>query len=313
MHLTPGILVCGEALYDVFFDLNRSPASFKMNACAGGSPFNVAVGLARLGQHAALLTGVSTDELGNGLVQLLRSESVSTDYLIRSSRPTTLSLVGVDEAGQPEYTFYGANSADCGVDRQDLPSIGDNIAALHFGSYSLVIQPVADAFASLVEQAEGRFISLDPNVRPTIEPDMNAWRQRVAHYASHADLLKVSAEDMGFLYPDAVQDEMVETWLGMGVELVVITDGDNEVKAWTQKGYQYTTRPPACKVVDTVGAGDTFQAALLMQLLRHGDPKKSLLELEQQGLHDLIDFAAKAASITCSRTGPDLPRTDELS
>lgn len=306
-------LVCGEALYDIFFDLKRSPANFNMNACAGGSPFNVAVGLARLGQSAALLTGVSTDELGNGLVQLLQNESVSTDYLIRSSRPTTLSLVGVDEAGQPEYTFYGVNSADCGVSREDLPAIGNDIVGLHFGSYSLVVKPVADAFASLIEKAEDRFISVDPNIRPSIQPDMKVWQQRVAHYASHADLLKISAEDMGYLYSDVAQEKMVETWLHMGVQLVVITDGGSEVRAWTENGHQYKMQPPSCRVIDTVGAGDTFQAALLMQLLRLGAPRKSLSELNEQGLHDLIDFAARAAAITCSRTGPDLPRLDDFS
>ncbi len=305
-------LVCGEALYDVFFDQDRDPARFEMKACAGGSPFNVAVGLARLGQSAALLTGISTDELGDGLAQLLRRESVSTDYLIRSDRATTLSLVGVDRNGQPEYTFYGANSADCGVDRQDLPAIGNDVTGLHFGSYSLVVPPVAGAFADLVEAASGRFVSLDPNVRPTIEPDMNIWQQRVAHYAGHADLLKISTEDMEYLYPGIAPDQMVETWLRMGVQLVVITDGGNEVRAWTQNGYRYSVQPTACRVVDTVGAGDTFQAARLMQLLRQGDPKNCLSKLDEPGLAALIDFASKAAAITCSRKGPDLPRLAEL-
>ena len=306
-------LVCGEALYDVFFDQSRDPARFDMNACAGGSPFNVAVGLARLGQSVALLTGISNDELGNGLVQLLQRESVSIDYLVRSDRPTTLSLVGVDRSGQPEYTFYGTNSADCGIEPLDLPVIGSNIVGLHFGSYSLAVPPVADSFAELVEKTEGRFVSLDPNVRPSIEPDMDIWRQRVAHYAGHANLLKVSAEDMEHLYPGIIPDQMVETWLQLGVQLVVITDGGDEVRAWTQTGYRYSMQPAACSVVDTVGAGDTFQAALLMQLLRYGDPKKCLSELDESGLRELIDLATRAAAVTCSRTGPDLPRLEDLS
>ena len=249
---------------------------------------------------------------GNGLVQLLDSESVSTGYLIRSDRPTTLSLVGVDQDGQPEYTFYGANTADCGIEKQDLPSIDSNISGLHFGSYSLVVQPVADAFADLVERGGDRFVSLDPNVRPSIEPDMDIWRERVAHYAGCADLLKISAEDMDCLYPGMDHGSKVDDWLGAGIQLVVITDGGSKVRAWSAKGLHYSTQPPTSDVVDTVGAGDSFQAALLAQLLHEGEPGTRLAELDAETLGKLIDFAARAAAVTCSRKGPDLPRIDEL-
>jgi fructokinase len=305
-------LLCGEALYDIFFDASDNPADIKMNACAGGSPFNVAVGMARLGQSSALLTGLSNDELGHRLAQLLENESVSTDYLLRTDRPTTLSLVGVNESGQPEYTFYGSNSADCGVEKEDLPTLGDDLVGLHFGSYSLVVKPVADAFAHLVENAGGRFISLDPNVRPTIEGDMDTWRERIEHFASHADLLKISAEDMDYLYPGEPAERRIDHWISQGVELVVVTDGGDDVRAWTRSGLQCRIRPVVSKVVDTVGAGDTFQAALLMQLVQGGDPKQAVRQLDQQGLQDLIGFAAKAASITCSRKGADLPRIGDL-
>jgi fructokinase len=305
-------LICGEALFDVFLEGPESLGSINMNARAGGSPFNVAIGISRLAERAALLAGVSCDALGHTLAKQLNSESVSVDYLLRSDRKTTLSLVTVDDFGQPEYAFYGQDSADSGVTSADLPSIGDDIIGLHFGSYSLVVKPVADAFATLLDRAGDRFVSIDPNVRPTIEPNMQVWRERVAIYAARAQLLKISSEDMAYLYPDSPIHNQVEDWLSAGVALVVVTDGDKEINGWTKSGLHSCRKPRALEVVDTVGAGDTFQAALLAQLAVAGDPCKTLSELNQQKLDDLLDYAAKAASITCSRRGADLPYRHEL-
>lgn len=305
-------LVCGEALFDVFLEGEAGPGSVTMNAQAGGSPFNVAIGVSRLGKKSALLTGLSSDVLGSKLARLLESESVSTDYLVRSGRRTTLSLVMVNDSGQPEYVFYGLGSADCSLTPADLREIGDEVSGIHFGSYSLVVKPVADAFATLLEQAGDRFISIDPNVRPTIEPDMQIWCERISQYAQYAHLLKISAEDMDYLYPDIPHQQMVDEWLAAGVELVVITDGDKAVSGWTRSGHHSSKKPIIDNVVDTVGAGDTFQAALLAQLAVAGNPQQTVSALDQQQLDELLNFAVSAASITCSRRGADLPYRDEL-
>lgn len=305
-------LICGEALFDVFIEDEDLPGKVTMNAHAGGSPFNVSIGVARLGGKSALLTGLSSDVLGNKLARLLESESVSTDYLIRSGRRTTLSLVTVNESGQPEYVFYGLGSADCSVTSEELPLLGDEIKGLHFGSYSLVVKPVANAFYHLLQQSGDRFISVDPNVRPTIEPDMQIWCDRIAQYAEHAHLLKISAEDLEFLYPGLPHQQKVDDWLAAGVELVVITDGDKAVSGWTRSGLFSTQQPLIDRVVDTVGAGDTFQAALLSQLDLDGNPRQAVASLNQQQLDNLLDYAVRAASITCSRRGADLPYQDEL-
>lgn len=304
-------LVCGEALFDVFMEQQQRD-SIQMNARVGGSPFNVAIGLARMGQAAALLTGVSTDVLGNQLSEMLHSESVSTEYLLRSARRTTLSLINVKPDGQPEYIFYGQGSADCSVTAADLPEIGPHITGVHFGSYSLVVKPVADAFASMLEKYADRFISLDPNVRPTIEPDMGIWRERVAQYAKYAHLLKISAEDIQHLYPQSSAGQMAEQWLNAGVQLVVVTDGSREVECWTASGLHCRVSPLIDKVVDTVGAGDTFQAALLTRLSEWGDARQVVATLDVAALKELTEFAVKAASITCSRRGADLPRRNEI-
>ena len=284
----------------------------QFNARAGGSPFNVAIGIARLDGGAGLLTCIATDMLGRRLVKILQRESVSADYLLRSDRRTTLSLVSVDDSGQPEYVFYGQGSADCSVQPSDLPKIGMEVQGIHFGSYSLVVRPVADAFASLVSLSGDRFVSLDPNVRPTIEADMDIWRNRVDEYSGYANLLKISAEDMDFLYPDVPRENKIVDWLDKGVNLAVITDGGNGCAAWTKSGY--SLRKPTFKsdVVDTVGGGDSFQAALLARLASIGNPKQAIENLDPESLEDLITYALAAASITCSRRGADLPFLDEV-
>jgi len=306
-------LVCGEALFDVFLgDDEVDPGLLQFNARAGGSPFNVAIGIARLGGRASLLTSIATDMLGRRLVKILQRESVSTDYLLRSERRTTLSMVSVGDSGQPEYVFYGEGSADCSVQPSDLPKIGAGILGIHFGSYSLVVRPVADAFACLVALNGDRFVSLDPNIRPTIEADMDIWRDRVDEYVGYTDLLKISAEDMDFLYPGVPRENKIVDWLDRGVSLAVITDGENDCVAWTKSGDSLRKPIFNSDVVDSVGGGDSFQAALLAQLAIKGSPKQAVENLDTESLEDLITYALAAASLTCSRRGADLPSRDDV-
>ena len=306
-------LVCGEALFDFFLESEAGPAAATYAARAGGSPFNVAIGLKRLERDSGLLTGLSSDLLGQRLVQVLEAEGVSMRYAIPTDRPTTLSLVGLDAAGVPAYQFYDNGSADTGVLEADLPTLGTEVVGLHFGSYSLAAAPVADAMAALARAKAGRFVSLDPNVRPTVEPDMDIWRERLAVLFPLADLVKISAEDLELLWPGMRSEALAADLISMGVALVVVTDGGEAATGWTSGGLRATATPPRVKVVDTVGAGDTFQAALLARLLRDpAGPKTALAGLDSARLAALVDYAARAAAITCSRRGADLPRASEL-
>ena len=309
-------LVCGEALFDVFIDSeSNNSGSLRLEAHPGGSPFNVAIGIARLGGRAALLTGMSQGALGEHLVRTLKQESVSTEYLVRSGKRTTLSIVGVDNLGQPDYEFYGLGSADCNVTSELIPAIGPEISGLHFGSYSIAVQPIADAFASLATTVTNRFISVDPNVRKMVEPDLEIWRLRMKEYASCADLMKFSMEDLRTLYPNVENGKLVNMFLDAGVKLVVITDGGRAVSAWTNKDHVVRVTPPVTSVVDTVGAGDSFQAALLVKLSEEGagNPKEAVVSLDKKRLENLLNFAVQAARITCRRRGADLPRRTEMS
>lgn len=304
-------LICGEALYDLFLAEEGGSGHLGFEARPGGSPYNVAIGMARLGEPAALLTGLSDDMLGARLAAVLAEEGVSADYLIRTGRRTTLSLVGVDETGGPSYAFYGVGSADCSLTEADLPAIGSEVRGIHFGSYSIAVQPVADAFAALAAAQAGQFISLDPNVRPTIEPDMAVWHRRIDALRRIARLVKVSDEDIGMLYPDADPVEVVREWAQDGPMMVVLTRGGLEAVAVRgQDVVRY--RPPKIEVVDTVGAGDTFMAALLADLGAQADPSGHLSALTPDGIEALLRKASIAAGITCGRRGADLPTKQDL-
>lgn len=306
-------LVCGEALFDFFLEGEEGPAAASFAARAGGSPFNVALGLSRLGVRSGLLTGLSTDMLGARLSRVLADEGVSTGYAIATTRPTTISLVGLDAAGVPAYQFYGVGSADTGVTPADLPALGDEVAGLHFGSYSIAVAPVADAFAALARAESHRFVSLDPNVRPTVEPDMDVWRDRLDALIPAADLVKISAEDLAALRPGQPAESFAADLVSRGVRLAVVTDGGDTAHGWTAAGHHASATPPAVTVIDTVGAGDTFQAALIACLMREPEgPSAALDALDAPGLQSVLAYAARAAALTCSRRGADLPRAAEL-
>jgi fructokinase len=306
-------LVCGEALFDFFLESETGPSSATYAARAGGSPFNVAVGLARLGVVSGLLTGLSTDLLGARLGQVLADEGVSTRYCVPTDRPTTLSLVGLDAAGVPAYQFYGRGSADIGLKAEDLRLPGDEVVGLHFGSYSIAAAPAADAMARLALMDDRLFVTLDPNVRLNVEPDLDIWRERLAVLASRADVVKVSAEDLDLLRPGAAHGNVAADFIAQGVSLVVITDGGGAARAWAIGGVEASAVPPAVTVVDTVGAGDTFQAVLIERLLASPEgPRAAARGMDGDRLGAILARCARAAAITCSRRGADLPRAAEL-
>lgn len=304
-------LICGEALYDFFLSGEGASGNLGFDARPGGSPFNVAIGIQRLGGSAALLTGLSDDMLGARLSSVLEAEQVDTDYLVRTGRRTTLSLVGMDEAGGPSYAFYGVGSADCSLTETDLPAIGPEIDGLHFGSYSIAVNPVADTFAALAQQQAGRFISFDPNVRPTIEPNMDVWRARIDMMLDVADLVKVSDEDIAALFPDTDPIDVIRDWSSRNPAMVVLTRGGAEAVAIRGDDH-VLCHPKPVDVINTVGAGDTFMAALLTLVSTQQAPARYLAEMGGDDIKAMLRFASTAAGITCTRIGADLPRREEV-
>jgi fructokinase len=299
-------LVCGEALYDFFLTDSTTPGALTFDARAAGSPFNTAIGIVRQGGKSALFTGVSTDMLGRRLVEVLEAEGVATRYLVRSDRLTTLSLVDLS-AGQPAYAFYGAGAADRSLTEADLPALGDEITGLHFGSYSIAAEPIATTLAALAERERHRFISLDPNIRPTVVPSPDIWRQRIEELLPVADLVKISTEDLEIVYPGATAETIAADWLGRGPTLIVVTDGGKPVRAFRGADCMSVT-PPDVEIVDTVGAGDAFQATLLARLAELGGPANAIQTVGNTELGGILLDAASVAAANCARRGFDIPR-----
>jgi len=305
-------VVCGEALMDVYMG-ETTPTGMTLDARIGGSPLNVAQGLARLNRPAAFLTGLSTDALGERLLASLKAEGVDTSLILRNDAPSTLSVVSVDASGVPRYAFHGNGAADRQITHDTLPALPPAARVLQFGSYALAVEPVGSALRALAARERERLlIAYDPNVRLNVEPDLAHWRAVVEQMVSIAHLVKVSDEDLGLLYPAETAEQLAARWLNQGAALVAVTRGRYGASAWTRAA-QADAPSPQTKVIDTVGAGDTFQAALLTWLDEHDAlTPEDLSALDSASLDALLRFAAQAAAITCSRRGADMPRRVEL-
>lgn len=224
-------LVCGEALMDVFA-MNDTPTGVNLDARVGGSPFNVAVGLARLEQPVAFLGAVSRGFLGERLMRALSVEGVRVDHVARTEAPTTLGLVGLDEKGVPSYSFYGEGAADRQLMVDALPTA--RFAAVHLGSYTTVVEHTGSTLRALVQREHGKtLISYDPNVRLNVQPDLARWREFLQWMLPRTDLLKISDEDLGLLMPGRTPESFAVEALGQGVKLVVVTRGGEGATAWT--------------------------------------------------------------------------------
>ena len=208
---TEMLMICGEALLDVFQGA-ETRTGMALDANVGGSPFNLAVGLARLGQPAAFFSAISTGFAGERLMRTLVAEGVDIQAVARLEAPTTLSLIGLDANGVPSYAFYGEGCADRLVTTDHLRHVPSELALVNLGSYATVLEPVASTQRALVERerargACGALIAYDPNIRLNVEPDLARWRDQLDWMLPRTDLLKVSDEDLGLLLPGTPVDD----------------------------------------------------------------------------------------------------------
>lgn len=306
------VVVCGEALVDMVPATCAGAAGYVPRP--GGSPANVAVGLARLEVPTAFLGRVSTDPFGRLIRDHLRSNRVDTRYVSEGPELTTLAFVHDRGRGDVAYTFYAENSADRNLTGSDLPgALPVQVGALHFGSLSMVLEPAASALEDLLGREHGtRVISLDPNVRPHLVRDPHGYRARLDRWVGLADLVKLSAADAGWLYPEASLDEVARRWLELGPALVLVTLGPAGSRAY---GWSGTASEPgrAVEVADTVGAGDAFTAASLAWLHHTGRlDRGQLAGLSGLDLADLLQDANQAAALACTRPGASPPLLADL-
>ena len=312
----PAIVVAGDALVDLTpTETVRGTTAYEPHP--GGSCLNVAVGLGRLDVPTAFLARISTDHFGDLLRQHLIESGVLTSHLIPTSDLTTLAAVHLVD-GQATYSFHAAQAADRGLLPEHLHELPDGGAlppgaALHLGSIALVLEPVASTLEGLLQrESRHRLTSLDPNVRPSLIPDRTAYLRRLQGWVELVDVLKVSAEDLAWLYPDEPEADVVARWLDAGVALVLVTSGADGARASTLSA---TAQVPAPKVevVDTVGAGDAFMSGALAHLHDQGLlTRQAVAALDSEQLAELLRAAAAVAAYTCTRPGADPPRRAEL-
>ncbi|WP_225831477.1 carbohydrate kinase [Streptomyces sp. NK08204] len=299
------IVVAGEALIDL---VPQGPGALAgLKPALGGGPYNTAVALGRLGSPTAFRSRTSHDAFGEALLDGLRRAGVDVSDVQRGPEPTTLAVATLDAGGSAAYSFYVNGTADRLFTASS--ALPEGTRAVAFGTCSLVLEPGASAYEELMRTASGQglFTALDPNIRAGLIPDAEAYRARFERWLPSVTLLKLSTEDAAWL------GGTPREWLTAGPQAVVVTRGSNGLTVFTRDGAEYSVPGEKVEVVDTIGAGDTVNAALLHGLsVRDALSAEALAGLGRDGWTRLLRFAARAAAITCSRAGAEPPYAAEL-
>ena len=305
------ILSIGEALID-FKEKEQENLTFE--GYVGGSPLNVAVAASRLGPRVGFASQVSTDMFGEQIMDHMAANAVSPEFVLRADDPTTLAFVGEDD-GEATFTFLGNGAADRRYDPQPRPGLPGEVAFVMFGSISLLSEPAASAITDVVAKHQAQAtVVFDPNVRPALIPDRDEYRADLARWVTLCDILKISTQDLGWLYPDKPVEESATGWLEQGPRVVIVTSGSEGVRLFRKNHDVLKLATPEVEVVDTVGAGDTFTGSLMVALNdRVATLDTTPLEnLPDETWREVLTFAAAAAALNCTRAGADPPDREEL-
>jgi fructokinase len=305
------ILCCGEALVDMIerdtVDGHKGYVPF-----AGGAVFNTAIALGRLGAPASFFTGLSTDLFGEVLRKTLAESQVDSAPCALSSRPTTMAFVKLIN-GNAKYTFYDEGTAGRMLSLNELPKLDASVAAMHFGAISLIFEPCGATYEALMaREHKTRVMSLDPNIRAGFIQDADAHRARIKRMIAMADIVKVSDEDLEWIAGSSDHEATVAGWLKQGVKIVTITRGADGVDAFTARGKIYAPSQRVT-VVDTIGAGDTFNAGFLDGVrLKGALTKTGVANIGEADLAFALNRGAAAAAVTVSRAGANPPWLSEM-
>jgi fructokinase len=311
------LLSCGDALID-FLPVTSTDGREALVPVVGGSCLNIAVGMARLGAPAGFVGGISTDLFGRMIADHASASGGDLRYATRSDHQTTLAFVRTVD-GEPQYGFYDAATASRnwvyrrGAIASDGMAFAD-IQAIHVGSTTLTHDVGAAEALAMVEDARGSVtISFDPNCRPNLVTDKSRYVDQMDAFAAKADIVRMSDVDFEFLYGGGDHAPRATSLIAAGAGLVVITRGIKGAQAWHQQAGVVEVQAPTVKVVDTIGAGDSFQAALLFALRAIGRiGRASLAQITPGELSRVLSFAADCAAFTCGRAGADPPRASDV-
>jgi fructokinase len=306
----PVVVVAGDALMDLTPTTTvRGNVAYEPHP--GGSCLNVAVGLGRLSVPTAFLARLSSDAFGQMLRDHLADSGVHSTYFVNTDDLTTLAAVHLRD-GQATYSFHAQNAADRGLLPEHLTPLPAG-AALHLGSIALVLEPVASTLEWLLRREAGhRVVSLDPNIRPGLIADRVGYIDRFEGWMRLVDILKVSEEDLAWLYPRLSEDEAISVWHAAGVPLVIVTHAERGAVASTPSGAA-EVEAPTVAVVDTVGAGDAFMSGALAHLHERGLLNRDgVRSLDAERLEQMLRAACLIATHTCTRAGAEPPRRREV-
>jgi fructokinase len=301
------VVVAGEALVDLVVAADGALA-----AIPGGGPFNAARAMARLGTPTSFLGALSTDRFGRLLRATLAGDGVRLDHAVAVAHPTTLALAEVDAGGAASYRFYlDGTSATLLDERSVEPVAVDPPAALHVGALGLVLEPIADALAGLARRLPREsLVMVDANCRPGAIDDERRYRDRMDRVLDRADVVKVSVEDLEYLVPDTPASEAATRLRRRRThQVVLVTDGPRPALV-VHDGGSFMVPVPAVRVVDSVGAGDTFGGAFLASWLAAGCTTDDLVDASR--LRPAVGRAVRAAALTCTRVGAQPPTAAEL-
>jgi fructokinase len=300
--LSDQVWVAGEVLIDLI------PVGSEYVAVVGGGPANTAKALAKLGVKTYFIDGVSNDEYGQMAKAKLLSADVILDYAQYSNKPTCTAKVTLSKSGSASYEFVIEGTATFDFSASWLPDPQKiKPSLLHIGTLATIIEPGASVLFKWAQSvAHVTPIVFDPNIRPVVLSDRDEYVKKVEQWVSISSAVKVSDEDLNWLYPDKAIDEIVNNWIEVGVQLVVVTLGDKGITAY-RKNEQISVDSVKVAVADTVGAGDTVGAILVEAIVNTG-----LDRLTGEVLKTMLNRASKAAAITVSRTGANPPSTEEI-
>jgi len=306
------LLSCGDALID-FLPVKSADGRDAIVPVVGGSCLNIAVGMARLGVAAGFVGGISSDMFGRMIADHALASGVELRYTARSAHQSTLAFVR-SVAGEPQYAFYDQGTASRNWTYRAGSIPFGEIAAIHVGSTTLIDEAgAAQALAMVKEGRRSTTISFDPNCRPGLVSDKVRYIARMAEFAAAADIIRMSDVDFEYLYGDDDHAGRAKSMMAAGASLVVVTRGARGVQAWHRAAGAVEAEAPAVTVVDTIGAGDSFQAALLYALHALGRIERDALKgTSAAELRRALSFASICAAITCGRAGADPPRHAEL-
>jgi fructokinase len=304
------IVSLGEALIDFV-----SQKDLEFIGFPGGSPYNTSVAIARMGIPCQYLGRVSTDLFGNQLMEYLEKNGVGTKLVIRTDESSTLSFVQKQKDGQAKYAFFANQTADKSWREEELDQIslpGDT-KIIHFGSISLSQEPCGRVLSDfLISSCSSYLLSFDPNIRPSLVPDRDVYLKRFENLCKVCTVVKLSDEDIQWLYPDLSLEDGILRILSFGAALVALTEGKKGASLIT-KTHRVLSPLFDLPVADTIGAGDTFHGAMLSWLhLRELFSKDQISALSEKELSELGAFANKAAGINCSRSGANPPSRDDM-